>query len=121
MYLIVCFQCKFCTFSECIHRHLCIHYTVVDFELTVNFFFLFQQVKAIADAGVNVVVSGGKFGDMGIHYLNKYGIMAVRLQSKFDVRRLCKTVNAVPLPKMVLFIYFCIYVQFSRMCFVKCC
>lgn len=46
-------------------------------------------------------MSGGKFGDMGIHYLNKYGIMAVRLQSKFDVRRLCKTVNAVPLPKMV--------------------
>lgn len=38
---------------------------------------------------------------MAIHYLNKYGIMAVRLQSKFDVRRLCKTVNAAPLPKMV--------------------
>lgn len=59
-----------------------------------------QQIKAIADAGVTVVVSGGKFGDMAIHYINKYGLMAVRLQSKFDVRRLCKTVNAVPLPKM---------------------
>ncbi|XP_054707512.1 T-complex protein 1 subunit theta-like [Uloborus diversus] len=59
-----------------------------------------QQVKSIVEAGVNVVVSGGKFGDMTLHYLNKYGVMAVRLQSKFDVRRLCKTVGAVPLPKI---------------------
>ncbi|KAG8190220.1 hypothetical protein JTE90_011941 [Oedothorax gibbosus] len=59
-----------------------------------------QQIKDIADAGVKVIVSGGKFGDMAIHYLNKFGIMAVRLQSKFDVRRLCKTVGAVPIPKM---------------------
>ncbi|XP_035231221.1 T-complex protein 1 subunit theta-like [Stegodyphus dumicola] len=65
-----------------------------------------EQIKAIADAGANVIVSGGKFGDMSLHYLNKYGIMAVRLQSKFDVRRLCKTVNAVALPKMVCQITF---------------
>ncbi|GFQ93093.1 t-complex protein 1 subunit theta [Trichonephila clavata] len=59
-----------------------------------------QQVKDIADTGVKVVVAGGKFGDMALHYLNKYGIMAVRLQSKFDVRRLCRTVGATPLPKL---------------------
>ncbi|PRD33904.1 UNVERIFIED_CONTAM: T-complex protein 1 subunit theta [Trichonephila clavipes] len=59
-----------------------------------------QQVKEIADTGVRVVVAGGKFGDMALHYLNKYGVMAVRLQSKFDVRRLCKTVGATPLPKL---------------------
>ncbi|XP_042895287.1 T-complex protein 1 subunit theta [Parasteatoda tepidariorum] len=60
-----------------------------------------QQVKEIVDAGINVVVSGGKFGDMALHYLNKYKVMAVRLPSKFDVRRLCKTVGAIALPKMV--------------------
>lgn len=59
-----------------------------------------EQVKQIADLGVNVIVSGGKFGDMSLHYLNKFGIMAVRLPSKFDVRRVCKTVGAVPLPKV---------------------
>lgn len=59
-----------------------------------------EQVKAIVDAGVTVVVSGGKFGDMALHYLNKYGVMAVRLNSKFDVRRVCKTVGAVALPRM---------------------
>ena len=37
-----------------------------------------QQVKAIADAGCNVVVSGGKFGEIALHFLNKYKIMAIR-------------------------------------------
>lgn len=36
------------------------------------------QVKAIADAGFNVVVSGGKVGDLARHFLNKYRIMVVR-------------------------------------------
>ncbi|CAB3405977.1 unnamed protein product [Caenorhabditis bovis] len=54
------------------------------------------QVKAIADNGVNVVVAAGKFGDLYVHFLNKYKIMAVRLTSKFDLRRLCRTVGAQP-------------------------
>merc|ERR1711992_152328 len=58
------------------------------------------QIKAIADTGAKVVVSGGKIGDLALHYLNKYGLMAVRLTSKWDVRRLCRAVNATPLPKL---------------------
>lgn len=60
-----------------------------------------SQIKAIADSGATVIVSGGKFGDMALHYMNKYNIMAVRIPSKFDVRRLCKTVGATALPKLV--------------------
>lgn len=60
-----------------------------------------QQIKSFADAGINVVVSGGKIGDMALHYLNKYDIMGVRLTSKFDVRRISKAVNAVALPRLV--------------------
>ncbi|CAJ0928665.1 unnamed protein product, partial [Mesorhabditis belari] len=52
------------------------------------------QVKALADLGVNVVVAGGKFGDLYLHFLNKYNIMGVRLTSKFDMRRLSKTLGA---------------------------
>ncbi|EPY88098.1 T-complex protein 1 subunit theta [Camelus ferus] len=33
------------------------------------------QVKAIADTGANVVVTGGKVADMALHYANKYNIM----------------------------------------------
>jgi len=58
------------------------------------------QIKAIADTGAKVIVSGGKFGDMALHYVNKYGMMAVRLNSKFDLRRLCKTVSGTVLPRL---------------------
>lgn len=61
-----------------------------------------EQIKAIADSGVNVVVAGGKFGDMALHYMNKYKLMAVRLNSKFDVRRISKSVGATALPRMVI-------------------
>ncbi|XP_017781057.1 PREDICTED: T-complex protein 1 subunit theta [Nicrophorus vespilloides] len=58
------------------------------------------QIKAIADAGANVIVAGAKFGDMALHFMNKYGMMAVRLNSKFDLRRLSKTVGGTVLPRM---------------------
>ena len=51
------------------------------------------QIKAIADTGAKVIVAGAKFGDMALHYIHKYGLMAVRLNSKFDLRRLSKTVS----------------------------
>lgn len=59
------------------------------------------QIKAIAESGAKVIVSGGKFGDMALYYVNKYNLMAVRLPSKFDLRRLCKAIGATALPKLV--------------------
>ncbi|KAL0830630.1 hypothetical protein ABMA28_002772 [Loxostege sticticalis] len=59
-----------------------------------------KQIKDIADSGVKVIVAGAKFGDMALHFLNKYGVMAVRLNSKFDLRRLARTVNATVLPRL---------------------
>ncbi|XP_066226495.1 T-complex protein 1 subunit theta [Saccopteryx leptura] len=58
------------------------------------------QVKAIADTGANVIVTGGKVADMALHYANKYSVMLVRLNSKWDLRRLCKTVGATALPRL---------------------
>ncbi|CAD7011679.1 T-complex protein 1 subunit theta [Ceratitis capitata] len=59
-----------------------------------------SQIKSLADAGIKVVVCGGKVGDMALHFLNKYNLMAVRLNSKFDLRRLSRTVNATVLPRI---------------------
>ncbi|KAK4881480.1 hypothetical protein RN001_004799 [Aquatica leii] len=59
------------------------------------------QIKSIADTGAKVVVAGAKFGDMALHFVQKYGMMAVRLNSKFDLRRLSKTVNATVLPRLL--------------------
>ncbi|XP_058921420.1 T-complex protein 1 subunit theta isoform X1 [Kogia breviceps] len=58
------------------------------------------QVRAIAGTGANVIVTGGKVADMALHYANKYNIMLVRLNSKWDLRRLCKTVGATALPRL---------------------
>lgn len=59
-----------------------------------------NQIKAIADSGAKVVVAGAKFGDLALHFCNKYGLMAVRLNSKFDLRRLSKAVSATVLPRL---------------------
>ena len=58
------------------------------------------QIKAIVDTGATVIVAGAKFGDMALHYMNKYGLMAVRLNSKFDLRRLSKAVGGTVLPRL---------------------
>ncbi|XP_072019103.1 T-complex protein 1 subunit theta-like [Amphiura filiformis] len=59
-----------------------------------------EQIKSIAEKGITVVVSGGKVGDMALHFLNKYNIMAVRLMSKFDLRRVSRSIGAVALPRL---------------------
>ena len=60
-----------------------------------------KQINAIKASGADVIVSGSKFGDMALHFINKAGMMAVKVVSKFDVRRLCKAVNATALPSLV--------------------
>src|SRR5690606_34636169 len=58
------------------------------------------QIKAIKDAGASVIVTGGKVGDLALHYVNKYGLMVVRVPSKFDVRRVTKACGATALPRL---------------------
>ena len=58
------------------------------------------QIKAIADTGCSVIVSGGKIGELAQHFCNKYKILVVRLMSKWDLRRLCRSLGATPLPRI---------------------
>ena len=57
------------------------------------------MILVISEAGVDVVVAEGKFGDLALHNVNKYNMMAVRLMSKWDVRRLARTTAQ---PKILL-------------------
>ncbi|KAI3387451.1 hypothetical protein SNEBB_004918 [Seison nebaliae] len=61
-----------------------------------------QMIKKLSEDEVKMVVSGGKVGEMALHFLNKYKIMVLRLLSKFDVRRLARTVGATVLPTFTL-------------------
>ncbi|KAI9026588.1 T-complex protein 1 theta subunit [Phycomyces nitens] len=56
--------------------------------------------KELADAGVNVVVTGNGIGELALHYLNRFNIMAIKVLSKFDIRRLCRVVGATALARL---------------------
>lgn len=53
--------------------------------------------KAILDlvnAGVKVIVSGGSFGEMALHFIERHGLMAIKIPSKFDLRRFSRASGA---------------------------
>lgn len=52
-----------------------------------------EYIKGISDAGVTVILSGGAFGEMAMHFIEKYNMMAIRVPSKFELMRLCKSTN----------------------------
>jgi T-complex protein 1 subunit theta len=54
-------------------------------------------IKSIADSGVKVLVSGSSIDDLALHFIEKFGMMAITLPSKFELRRLCRAVGARPL------------------------
>jgi T-complex protein 1 subunit theta len=53
-----------------------------------------RMIETIAKAGARVVVSGGKISEVAMHFIEKFGLMAVRITSKFELRRLAKSVGA---------------------------
>jgi len=59
-----------------------------------------EIIKGIAESGVNVVISGGSISEVALHFLEKYGIMALKIPSKWDLRRICSAVNATALVRL---------------------
>lgn len=61
-----------------------------------------KLIKGIVELGVNCVVAGGSISELCLHYLNKYGVSAVRIPSKFELQRLCRLLNATAIPTVEL-------------------
>jgi len=59
-----------------------------------------DSVKSIKESGAQVVVCGGKISDLGLDFANQMGLMVVRLTSKWDMRRLAKSIGATVLPRL---------------------
>lgn len=57
-----------------------------------------KVVRGIADAGVGLVVSGGAISELAMHFLEKFRIMVIRSNSKFDIRRICRATGEQPGP-----------------------
>lgn len=57
-------------------------------------------VKELHDSGLRVVVAGSTVGELALHYLNRYSILVIKVLSKFELRRLCRVVDATPLARL---------------------
>ena len=57
-------------------------------------------IKSVADAGTDLVVVGGSISDICLHYCEKYGMMVVRIMSKFELKRLSKCLGATALTRL---------------------
>ncbi|PSR84575.1 T-complex protein 1 subunit theta like [Actinidia chinensis var. chinensis] len=59
-----------------------------------------ELIKAVADSGARVIVSGAAVGEMALHFCERYKLMVLKISSKFELRRFCRTTGAVALLKL---------------------
>jgi T-complex protein 1 subunit theta len=57
-------------------------------------------IKTLAEAGVNVVVCQGSMSELAIHYFQKYNMMALKIMSKWELKRIGRAVGATPIVKL---------------------
>ena len=47
-----------------------------------------------------MIVAGSTVGELALHFLDRFGIAVIKVLSKFEIRRLCRVVNATPLARL---------------------
>jgi T-complex protein 1 subunit theta len=57
-------------------------------------------IQGIAASGIKVVVSGGNISDMAMHFIEKYQLVALKVSSKWELRRLCQATGATALVRL---------------------
>lgn len=59
-----------------------------------------ELIESIAATGVKVVICNGSISEMAQHFLDKFNLMVVKIQSKFDLRRICGAIGATASVKL---------------------
>lgn len=59
-----------------------------------------ELIKAVAESGAKVIVSGAAVGEMALHFCERYKLMVLKISSKFELRRFCRTTGAVAMLKL---------------------
>jgi len=59
-----------------------------------------EMIGAIAATGANVLISHGSISEMAAHFCEKFNLMVIKIQSKFDLRRICGTLNTVAVVRL---------------------
>jgi T-complex protein 1 subunit theta len=57
-------------------------------------------IKGLAEAGVQCVVCSGSMSEMAVHFFEKYKIMAIKIMSKWELKRIARAVGATPIVKL---------------------
>jgi len=53
-------------------------------------------IKSIKACGVNCIVTGSTVDEVAQHFIEREGMMIIKITSKFELRRLCRAIGAVP-------------------------
>lgn len=59
-----------------------------------------EHISAIANTGAKVIVGNQNFGELALHFIERYGMMAIKIPSKFELRRFCRAVGATSLVQL---------------------
>ena len=57
-------------------------------------------IKGLAEAGIEVVVGSGSMSELAVHFFEKYKILAVKIMSKWELKRIARAVGATPIVKL---------------------
>jgi len=57
-------------------------------------------VKGLAEAGIQVVVGSGSMSELAVHFFEKYKMIAVKIMSKWELKRIARAVGATPIVKL---------------------
>jgi T-complex protein 1 subunit theta len=57
-------------------------------------------IKGLAEAGINVVIGSGSISELALHFFEKYKIFTLKLMSKWELKRIAKSVGATAVVKL---------------------
>ena len=55
-----------------------------------------EQIRGVKESGADVVVAGGTVSEMALHFMERYGLLCVKITSKWELQRICRTTGAFP-------------------------
>lgn len=58
-------------------------------------------IKSMAEAGISCIVCQGSMSELAIHFMQKYGMMGLKIMSKWELKRIARAVGATPSVKLV--------------------
>ncbi|PKI34076.1 hypothetical protein CRG98_045533 [Punica granatum] len=59
-----------------------------------------ELIRGVVESGAKVIVSGAAVGEMALHFCERYKLMVLKISSKFELRRFCRTTGAVAMLKL---------------------